>query len=205
MKNPVSLKQIVIDFIYIKEQLFDLFKHQDQYQVIIAFLNAKDYLNDDLDLPFPKVKDIEEATGLKTRTLRKLLLEMHEQIFGFANVKSLDFKKVLYHFNIHYYGSSFTFTISKLEHLPRVGENISLPFIKAITNINWFYVEEIKHEFENTTQNVHLTLKVGEYNSYWQFRKDQALALKEIGFTEVMYSSETELKRKVFSKNHWRR
>lgn len=205
MKNPVSLKQIVIDFIYIKEQLTELFKNEKQYHVIIDFLIAKDYLNDDLDLPFPKVKDIEEATGLKTHTLRKLLLEMHEQIFGFANVKSLDFKKVLYHFNIHYYGSSFTFTISKLEHLPRVGENISLPFIKAITNINWFYVEEIKHEFENTTQNVHLTLKVGEFNSYWQFRKDQALALKEIGLAEVMHSSETELKRKVYSRNYWRR
>ena len=205
MKNPVSLKQIVIDFIYIKEQLAELFNNEKQYHVIIDFLIAKDYLNDDLDIPFPKVKDIEEATGLKTHALRKLLLEMHEQIFGFANVKSLDFKKVLYHFNIHYYGSSFTFTISKLEHLPRVGENISLPFIKAITNINWFYVEEIKHEFENTTQNVYLTLKVGEFNSYWQFRKDQALALNEIGFNEIIDSSETDLKRKVFSKNHWRR
>ena len=50
--------------------------------------------------------------------------------------------------------------ISKLEHLPRVGENVSLPFIKATTNINWLYVEDIKHEFENTTQNIHLTLKV---------------------------------------------
>jgi hypothetical protein len=205
MKNPVSLKQIVIDFIYIKEQLIELFKEEKQYHLIIDFLLAKDYLDDDLDLPYPKVKDIEEATGLKTHNLRKMLLEMHEQIFGFANVKSLCFKKVLYHFNVHYYGSSCTFTISKLEHLPRVGENISLPFIKAITNINWFYVEEIKHEFENTTQNVYLTLKVGEYNSYWQFSKDQALALKEIGFTEVLDSSETELKRKVFSKNHWRR
>lgn len=72
---------------------------------------AKDYLNDDLDITFSKVKDIEEATGLKTHTLRKLLLEMHEQISGFANVKSLDFKKVLYHFNIYYYGSSCSFTI----------------------------------------------------------------------------------------------
>ena len=124
MKNPVSLKQIVIDFIYIKEQLFDLFKHQEQYQTIIAFLNAKDYLNDDLDLSFPKVKDVEEAIGLKTNALRKLLLEMHQQIFGSANVKSLDFKKVLYHFNIYFNGSSCTFTIPKLGHLFRVGENV---------------------------------------------------------------------------------
>jgi hypothetical protein len=48
MKNPVSLKQIVIDFIYIKEQLTELFKHEKQYHVIIDFLIAKDYLNDDL-------------------------------------------------------------------------------------------------------------------------------------------------------------
>ena len=42
MKNPVSLKQIVIDFIYIKEQLAELFKNEKQYHVIIDFLIAKE-------------------------------------------------------------------------------------------------------------------------------------------------------------------
>lgn len=205
MKTPVSIKQIVIDFIYIREQIKELFKDKIEYQPIIEFILAKDYLNDDLELPFPKLKDLEEGTGLKPHTIRKQLLQMHDQIFSFTNTKSLGFPKVLYHFYIEFYGNSCTFTVDKLEHLPRVGENISLPFVKAITNINWFYIEEIKHEFENTTQNIYLTLKVGTYNSYWHFRKDQAIEQKEIGFNEIIDSSETELKRKVYSKNYWRR
>jgi hypothetical protein len=58
MKNPVSLKQIIINFIYIKEQLIELFKEEKQYHLIVDFLIAKDYLCDDLVLPYSKVKDI---------------------------------------------------------------------------------------------------------------------------------------------------
>lgn len=41
----------------------------------------------------------------------------------------------------------------KLEHLPRVGKNTSLPFIKAITKTNWFYVEEILKSIEDAITN----------------------------------------------------
>jgi hypothetical protein len=84
MKDTVSIKQIVIDFIYIREQLKELFKDKIEYQPIIEFILAKDYLNDDLDIPFPKIKDVEEGTGLKSHTLRKLLLQMHERIFNYG-------------------------------------------------------------------------------------------------------------------------
>lgn len=203
MNDTPSIKQIIIDFIYIREQLKILFKDKIEYQPIVDFLLAKDYLDDDLEIPFPRMKDIEEATGLKSHMLRKLLLQMHNHIFGFTNNCKLTFNKVLYHFYINYYGKSCFFTVDKLEHLPRVGENISLPFVKAITNINWFYVEEIKHEFENMVQNIHITLQVGNYNTYWHFRKDQAMELNEIGFNDLYVLSETELKRKVYSKNQW--
>ncbi|AOZ97968.1 MULTISPECIES: hypothetical protein [Flavobacterium] len=58
MKTQVSVKHIVIDFIYLKNQLKDLFKDKKEYQPIIDFLYDKDYLDDELDFPFPKLKDI---------------------------------------------------------------------------------------------------------------------------------------------------
>jgi hypothetical protein len=205
MEDTISIKQIVIDFIYIREQLTELFKDKVEYQSIVEYMLAKDYLDDDLEIPFPRLKDLEEGTGIKSHTLRKLLLQMHRQIFEYPNNLKLSFNKVLYHFTINYYGKGCYFIIDKLEHLPRVGENISLPFIKAITHINWFYVDEIQHEFQGTTQNIHITLKVGSYNSYWHFRKDQALELKEIGHSESFDLSDIELKKKVYSNNHWHR
>lgn len=65
MKNQVSVKQIVIDFIYLKEQLRELFQEKKEYEPIVEFLLAKDYLDDDLDLPFPKMKDVGEGSGFK--------------------------------------------------------------------------------------------------------------------------------------------
>lgn len=83
MKTQVSIKQIIIDFIYIGNQLKELFKDRKEYQSIIEFILAKDYLNEDLNIPYPKLKDVEAATGLKSHILRKLLLKMHTEIFTY--------------------------------------------------------------------------------------------------------------------------
>ena len=79
MNDTPSIKQIIIDFIYIREQLKILFKDKKEYQPIVDFILSKDYLDDDLEIPFPRMKDIEEATGLKSHKLKKLLLQMHNQ------------------------------------------------------------------------------------------------------------------------------
>lgn len=204
MKNQVSVKKIIIDFIYIKDQLKILFSDKKQYKTIIDFLHAKDYLDDNLDLPFPKLKEIETEIGIKPHILRKLLLEMHNQIFDFTGHYKLSFNKVLYHFYIKYYDRTCYFTLDKLEHLPRIGDSVSLPFVSAIIDLNWFYVEDVKHEFENNTQNIYLTLSVGQYNEYWRFMKDRAIELKEIGFGELYSLNETQLKNKIYTKNHYR-
>ena len=73
MESQVSVKQIIKDFIYIGKQLENLFKDRSEYKLIIDFILAKNYLDEDLEIPLPKMKDVEEATGLKSHTLRKLL------------------------------------------------------------------------------------------------------------------------------------
>ena len=73
MENQVSVKRIIIDFIYIREQLKELFKDRKEYELIIDFLLKKDYLNDELDIPFPKLKvnsipDIAHLLSCKIRS-----------------------------------------------------------------------------------------------------------------------------------------
>ena len=79
MNDTPSIKQIIIDFIYIWEQSKILFKDKIEYQPIVDFIHSKDYLDDDLEIPFPRMKDIEEATELKSHKRKKLLLQMHNQ------------------------------------------------------------------------------------------------------------------------------
>lgn len=204
MKTQVSTKQIIIDFIYIGNQLKELFKDRKEYQSIIEFILAEDYLNEDLKIPYPKLKDAEVATGLKLHILRKLLLKMHSEIFTYERKLNLSFKKVLYHFYVSYFDHSCQFTVDYLTHLPRIGDSISLPFVSALIPINYFYVDDIKHELENNTQIVFITLKVGSFNEYFRYMKDRALELREISFRDSYELTEDKIKEIIYSKSHYR-
>jgi hypothetical protein len=204
MKTQVSIKQILKDFIYLGKQLKVLFKSNEEYKLIIDFVLAKDYLDDDLDLPFPTLKEAEEVTGIKSHTLRKVLLKMHNEIFTYERKINLNFKKVLYHFYISYFDHRCQFTVDYLHHLPRVGEGISLPFVSALIPINYFYVDDIKHEFENDNQIVIITLKVGSYSEYYRYMKDRALELREISNNDYYNLNDSEIKKIIYTKNTYR-
>lgn len=204
METKVSIKQIIIDFIFIGDQLKELFKERKEYQSIIEFILAKDYLNEDLNIPYPKLKEAEVATGLKSYTLRKILLKMHSEIFTYERKLNLSFKNVIYHFYISYFDYRCQFTVDYLPHLPRIGDSMSLPFVSALIPINYFYVEDIKHELENNTQIVVITLKVGRFNEYFRYMKDRALELGEINFRNSYGLSEDEIKKIIYSKSHYR-
>ena len=49
MESQVSVKQIIKDFIYIGKQLENLFKDRSEYKLIIDFILAKNYLDEDLE------------------------------------------------------------------------------------------------------------------------------------------------------------
>lgn len=204
METKVSIKQIIIDFIYIGNQLKELFKDRKEYQSIIEFILAEDYLNEDLNIPYPKLKDAEVATGFKSYILRKLLLKMHSEIFTYERKLNLSFKNVLYHFYISYFDYRCQFTVDYLTHLPRIGDSISVPFVSASIPINYFYVEDIKHELENNTQIVIITLKVGSFSEYFRYMKDRALELGEIRFNDNYDLREDEIKKIIYSKSHYR-
>jgi len=204
MTTQVSIKQIIIDFIFIGNQLKDLLKDRNEYQSIIDCILAEDYLNEDLNIPYPKLKDVEIATGLKSHTLRKTLLKMHSEIFTYERKLNLSFKNVLYHFYISYFNYSCQFTVDYLIHLPRIGDSMSLPFVSALIPINYFYVDDIKHELENNTQIVIITLKVGSFSEYFRYMKDRALELGEISFRDSYQLTEYEIKKIIYSKSNYR-
>lgn len=88
-----------------------------------------------------------------------------------------------------------------MNHLPRIGENITLDFLKAKVGINFFYVEDIRYEFVLQKQIVFLMLKGGTYNSYWYHRKHKALELREIGFMDDFKLNDYEIK-KILGRNY---
>jgi hypothetical protein len=204
MNTKLSPKQILIDFIYLRNQLKELFYDNEDYQQIVDFILAKDYLNDELEIAFPKLKEVEEVTGIKNDRVRKLLLRMHNEIFNYGKTINLRFDKTIYQFYGKFYEHSFGFTMDSINHLPKIGEQISIPFVKASIPITTFYVEGIRHEFESDKQIVHISLKVGDNNVYWNFMKDKAKELGEISIMDEYHLSDSELKKKIYSKSSYR-
>ena len=107
---------------------------------------------------------------------------MHEEFFDFETGKVLDFKTTEIWFNLEYFKRYACFRSSELQHLPRIGECVTIPFLRATIGFDRFYVKDIRHDFSGTTHYIDIDLKGGFYNKYYEFRFDEAVAKGEIGF-----------------------
>lgn len=145
--------------------------------------------------PTPTLKVLEEETQIKTYNLRKLLTEMYEALFNYEEI--LDFGEVEINFIVSYLKRNATFKCKNLGHIPRVGDNICLPFLKAKVGSNYFYVEEVRHNLENNKQTIDITLLGGFYNAYWYYRKHKAIELKELSIHEQYDLYDFEMKEKL--------
>jgi hypothetical protein len=194
LKENLSPKHILVDLLSIQCQLPDFFKNDEQYKPIIDFLNSKDYYNDP-DIPYPTLKEAEKETGLSATKLRKYTVEMYNRIFDFESNDCLKFPKAEYSFYMKHYDLHAQFTLKHLNHIPRVGEELSL--VKEKMNTSHFYVDNVYHDFDNDVQRVSIWLKGGSYNSWWKLRKDEALQKREISPLDQYTMHEYQIKEQL--------
>ena len=74
---------------------------------------------------------------------------------------------------------------------------MTLPFLKAILEIERFYISSIRHRFERDIQLVEIELKGGDYNLFWHYRKDEAKEKREIPWMDFFEKDDCK---KVLSK-----
>lgn len=196
MKFRFSLKRAIIDILYIKDQVYQVFKNEERYRVLLDFLMEKDYLSDE-NYPFPTYKEIELQTGIKTYEIRKRLTELYDKIFDYNTGLNLDFRQVEIYFTLEYFKNYASFQCKELTYIPRVGDNIEVPFLKAKINTDYFYVQDVRHCFEGYKQIINIRLKSGSFNSYWYFRKHEAIEKKELGFNDFYDLNDYRLKDKL--------
>ncbi|MDQ3396041.1 MAG: hypothetical protein M3512_18300 [Bacteroidota bacterium] len=107
--------------------------------------------------------------------VRKYLTEIYHDLILIEDTIAFRFPKVIYSFNISGHHDSFiSFETQSLPVVPRVGENITIPYFKAHLHTDYFHVESIGHTFRDLEQTIDIWLKTGTYNLFWHFRKDQA-------------------------------
>lgn len=196
MRYSSTPKEILYSILSIWPQVSKEFGNKEKYKPLISFLSAKDYYND-YDIPYPKMKEIKSVTGLKSYQLRKQLTEIYDKLFAFDEGFEFEFNKTTMLVHVEYNKNFGAFNCKPLKYLPRIGENISLRFLKAKIGIDFFYVQDIKHSFEENRHIIDLFLKGGIFNSYWYYRKYKAEELNEINFRDIYDLYDFQIKAKL--------
>ena len=189
MEKNISAKRILLDILSVIEQVTDVFKDVAKYRTLLDFLNKKDYYNDE-NLAIPTLTEIEKYTGLKTFQLRTQLKNIYKEMLN----HTFNFKKVEIIFDVEFYKEYASFKCNELTYLPKIGENITIPFLKAKVGTDYFYVEDIRHNFYGQKQTIEILLKVGSFNSYWYYRKHKAYEQGELGRGAEYYLNEHQMK-----------
>ena len=195
MEHRISTKRIIYDLLTVKEQVLGYYKDNAKYQKLLSYLTEKDYLKDDIS--FPTLKQVEKYTGIKNYHIRKQLTDMYSELFDMEKGFEFVFKNCEIYFNIKYLNNYTAVKCKNLSHLPRIGENIDLPFVKAKVGCDHFYVDEIRHGFDQKKQTIDIFLKCGFYNSYWYNRLHKAQEKRELPFKDFYELSDYELKQRL--------
>ena len=112
----------------------------------------------------------------------------------------LSFTKVKYelyfsNFNYRHYMLIDSFPVAL-----RVGENLTMPFLKAKMQTDRFYVSSIRHSFIRETQLIEVELKGGDYNLFWNLRRDEAEEKRELPLMDFYGKEDYLLKKELLGR-----
>tara|TARA_R100000935_G_scaffold29362_1_gene49653 strand:+ start:5563 stop:6168 length:606 start_codon:yes stop_codon:yes gene_type:complete len=196
--EKLSVKQVLIDLLSVSEQLRRILKEFPEFQRILNYLLEKEFYDND-EISIPTLKNIEENTGLKAHAIRKQIKGMYALVFVF-NKPTLEFNQIEYNIMITYMERYFYFSTSNLLIIPRIGENMDIPFARAALRFDSFFVDNISHTLVGEKQIVEIYLYAGEFNQYLKMRKDKERALRQLHYKEFWRMSNYDMERKLFDR-----
>lgn len=188
-----SSKEIISDIISIRKFLPGFLNLNKDYKDLVEFFLQFD-LNDK-NTPYPSAKILQEKLGINYGTLKRKLLQFREDIInheGFGINFSIN--KVEYEFIFENSDKVEFLLINDLPIVPRVGEQVIIPFFKATVGTDCFHVRKIDHYIDETKQSIRITLKAGEYNLFWHLKKDEEYEKGNISIHEYIANNEFLLK-----------
>jgi len=198
----IPIKKMILDLGSMREKLKELLQNGHEFQVVLEAILENDYYYDD-DLPMPSAKQLSEKTGLRNNKLKEQIQKIYSDLIFRKEENSwrnpvFSFRKTIYNFRLQgRQKRSISFSVNHLDVIPRVGEDIEIPFFKAYLGISFFHVKNISHELNDTVHEVNLELLSGEYNLFWHHRRDKALVLGEIEIRDLLELEDWELKGKI--------
>jgi hypothetical protein len=196
MERKPSSKGMLLDIFSMRSRAIKLMEKENNYSSLLKVLTETDDYYDD-DIPLPTIKELSERTGITYHKVRKQIEDIFTDLSDSFSKDSQPFlfpkKEIIFHLRT-WHGSKMMLA-EHLDYIPRVGEEVFVPFFRESLGSEKFYVSQISHKLTDEVQRIYITLNSGWYNLYWHIRKDQALENHEISFSDYLYKkTDTEIK-----------
>lgn len=194
----LSTKEMLKDIGSMRKLALELANSNAKYSHLLRILLADDYFYSDKKT-VPTLDSLCKASGMNAGKVRKLIeVAYNDLVLKEDKRPQFSFSKVRYEFFVEGWGKkTLSMLVDRLPLVPRVGEDITIPFFEAYLKVSNFYIDQIHHHFEEGTQVIMLRLKPGPFNSYWKYRKDKAIEELELSFQDLADLDEIDLKRKL--------
>ena len=195
MENKITLKTALLALLDIPNQVKNQFSTEQHYQTLVEFITT--FILEEEAYKLPTIKELENITGLKHYQLNKRLIEMYNVVCGDPKEFEYVLDRTLFYFTVKHDKTYAYFKCKNLHQIPRVGENITIPYLSAKFRYSTFYVDAVYHNFYDEVHTVDINLKCGLFNSFWKNRLDEAKFKNELPFMDFLNLSEYELKEKL--------
>jgi hypothetical protein len=172
-KETIPMKDIVLALPSMPKLARALLGKGKSYDMLLTEILKYDYFCDDHHFVTPK--ELQQKLNMSYEQFRKQINMLYDDfmrsISGTDTALCMGDK--LCEIYVHHFQKEVTF-YARLSELPRVGEQIELPFIRPIIGHDSFHVQRVTHAVLNDRQDFELWLTPGAFNLFEHFEKEKA-------------------------------
>jgi hypothetical protein len=200
-QETLSTREVLHDITTMGSSLTTLLNKGKGYDKIIKYIiDNKFYYNLYKSIP---LKKLSQEIGFTYETFQKLVHQIYRDALDYETEFRIDIKEVEYQITLDGFKQTAYLILKSLPILPRIGEEIQVPFFKAYVGEEYFYVKNIQHDFYDNQQVVNIHLEGGHYNKWWHNRRDEAIEKSEVDKIGGWFSSDRSLKKVIGTREGW--
>lgn len=176
----LSSREMLLDISAMRERSKTLLNQGKEYDQLLRYLISLNYFYDE-EVRLPSIREISEATGIEYSKVRKYIRQIYVDLVlrHYVNEDefnaSFSFGSVRYTVSISGRDGRYMYMeVDELPVIPRVGENVEIPYFKAYLDDRNFHVKSIEHRLNDRGQEIHISVRPGRFNIYFDYLKEKA-------------------------------
>lgn len=167
-QDTLPTREVLHDLTMMGSSLATLLNQGKDYDNIIRYIiDNKFYYNLYQSIP---LKKLSKDMGYSYQLFQKLVHQLYKDALDTETVFRVDIPDVEYQVTLDGYRKTAYLTMKSFPVVPRIGEEVQVPFFKTYVGEEFFYVKSIRHDLYDNQQVVSIHLEGGHYNKYWHYK-----------------------------------